>query len=138
MIRGWPSPIGRISTTMNRDRNRRRLPYSLLCIALAALLMSFFALAFDAWAAPANSPFRQSVPTKTPLPGDAPARPGVVPGRPSPTPIPTLTPEPVIVPEDPNRPPLLLVAGLAGVAVAAGAASYVITNRRRGAGPQGQ
>ncbi len=124
---------------MNRDRNHRRLSYPLLCIALAALLMSTFALAFDAWAAPANSPFRQSVPTKTPLPDGAEAKPtGALPGRASPTPIPTLTPEPVIVPEGGNGSPLLLVAGLVGVAVAAGAASYVVAHRRRGAGPQGQ
>ena len=123
---------------MNRGHDHRRLSYPLLCIALAALLMSFFALAFDAWAAPANSPFRQSVPTKTPLPGDAEAKPSnALPERTSPTPIPTLTPEPTIVPESGGGgPSLLLVAGLAVLAVAAGAVGFVISNRQRDTGPQ--
>lgn len=120
---------------MNPDRNHRT-PYPFLFVAAAVLLVSLSALAFDAWAAPANSPFRQSVPTKTPLPGDAEAQPTSKPERPSPTPIPTLTPEPVIVPEKGESVPLPLMAGLGALAVGAGVAGFVISNRRRGPGAQ--
>ena len=111
---------------MSSPRFRKGQPF--LYVLLATVLIVTFSLAFDAWAAPANSPLRQSVPTKTPLPGDeALAGQESAPARPSPNPIPTLTPEPTVIPESGGGSVFVTVGiGLIVVVVVAAVALFLI------------
>ena len=120
--------------TDNGSRTRTLLAALAIGVALTLLLTTF-----DAWAAPAQSPPRQSVPTKTPLTGEE-GHGTKAPGRSSPTPIPIPTREPTIVPErsGPTTPTLV---GIAVTALVIIASAVVLVRRLRnlrssGPGPE--
>jgi hypothetical protein len=106
---------------MNNSSRTRMLMVALVIGVILTLMLS----TLDAWAAPAQSPLRQSVPTKTPLSGEEGQ--GTKAPRPSPTAISIPTPELSIIPEKTGMStPMLIVIGVVVVAVV-GAAVVLLT-----------
>ncbi len=112
---------------MERDRHpenskeARAMKVKFGWIVLLAVVLAALAAVPDLWAAPGQSPHRQTVPTRTPSPGPTSPPTATQPPPPSatepppPPPSPTVTPPPSPTATPPPRPPSPTAAGAPAV-----------------------